>query len=287
MNGDNPPSPQTPPLLYPATPPAAPTRRRGWIVHLALLGAYPLSVAALSWKAGKLQGAPALGTGPRDLFIVCAIQMVSFGIIFGLAWLGSRASRDDLLLRWRGGFKVLLLGTIYSVGIRLLLGLILAVIVGILLATGAMNQESVMQFFKVNRPDVESLVDMNALKTNPAYFWLSITLVSFVVAGLREELWRSGFLAGMRAVWPRSFGTVGGQMLAAGVAAIIFGLGHLMQGMLAVGLTAVLGFALGAIMVSHRSIWPAVVAHGMFDATSFALLPLMLETTSNISKLTL
>jgi hypothetical protein len=26
-------------------------------------------------------------------------------------------------------------------------------------------------------------------------------------------------------------------------------------------------------MVLHRSIWPAVIAHGMFDATSMALLP--------------
>jgi membrane protease YdiL (CAAX protease family) len=40
-------------------------------------------------------------------------------------------------------------------------------------------------------------------------------------------------------------------------------------------LTAVLGFALGLIIVFHRSIWPAVLAHGMFDATTLALLPLL------------
>jgi hypothetical protein len=30
-------------------------------------------------------------------------------------------------------------------------------------------------------------------------------------------------------------------------------------------------------MVLHRSIWPAVIAHGMFDATTFALLPWVIE----------
>ncbi|MBM3841498.1 MAG: CPBP family intramembrane metalloprotease [Verrucomicrobia bacterium] len=48
---------------------------------------------------------------------------------------------------------------------------------------------------------------------------------------------------------------------------------HSMQGPVAVGLTTLLGFGLGVIMVLHRSIWPAVIAHGMFDATSLALLP--------------
>jgi membrane protease YdiL (CAAX protease family) len=39
----------------------------------------------------------------------------------------------------------------------------------------------------------------------------------------------------------------------------------------------ILGFLLGIIMVVHQSIWPAVIAHGMFDATSFALVPIALE----------
>jgi len=42
-------------------------------------------------------------------------------------------------------------------------------------------------------------------------------------------------------------------------------------------MTTLLGFGLGVIMVLHRSIWPAVIAHGMFDATSLALLPWLVE----------
>jgi hypothetical protein len=30
-------------------------------------------------------------------------------------------------------------------------------------------------------------------------------------------------------------------------------------------------------MVLHKSIWPAVIAHGMFDATTMALLPLVID----------
>jgi len=68
------------------------------------------------------------------------------------------------------------------------------------------------------------------------------------------------------------------------VAAVIFGLGHLPQGVLAVAMTGLLGFGLGVIMVLHRSIWPAVIAHGMFDATSLALIPWALEKLQELQK---
>jgi len=35
-------------------------------------------------------------------------------------------------------------------------------------------------------------------------------------------------------------------------------------------------------MVFHRSIWPAVIAHGAFDATTFALLPWLLEKLQSL-----
>jgi len=68
-----------------------------------------------------------------------------------------------------------------------------------------------------------------------------------------------------------------GRIWAVAIAAVVFGLGHLALGPLAVGAAALLGLGLGLIMVLHGSIWPAVFAHGMFDATTFALLPLALE----------
>ena len=60
-----------------------------------------------------------------------------------------------------------------------------------------------------------------------SFFWLTLTLVSFVVAGVREEMWRGGTLAGLRALWPRAFGSLGGQIAAVTLIAVIFDAGHL------------------------------------------------------------
>jgi membrane protease YdiL (CAAX protease family) len=73
-------------------------------------------------------------------------------------------------------------------------------------------------------------------------------------------------------VAPDVFGTRKGQYGAVFVAAIIFGLGHLPQGIGGVAVTAGLGFGLGWIMVRHQSAWEAILAHGFFDASTFAAL---------------
>jgi membrane protease YdiL (CAAX protease family) len=243
---------------------------------LVLIGAYPLVVGILGWDRSPANG-PALGHGARALLLVSFFELLIFAVVFGLAWLASRASRDDLLLRWRGGWLPVPLGIGYSIALRLLVALVAIVVVLFMLLTRLATPDGLQQFALAKRPDVGAIVDISALSHNPLYFWLTVTLVSFVLGGLREELWRSAVLAGMRSLWPQRFGSRAGQLFAVALAAIVFGLGHLVQGPIAVGLTAVLGFGLGAIMVLHRSIWPAVIAHGMFDATSLALLPWVLE----------
>lgn len=267
---------EVPPVINPVTAPTRGGRRRGWWVQLLLVGGYPLAVGALGWlRAGD--GQPALGRGVRGLLLVCGIELLVFGTVFGLAWLASRASLEDLWLRMRPRHWAVPLGIAYSVALRLGLGLLLAMTGVLLVVVQVVTPDDLQNFFKSNRPDVETLVDVEVLRGDPLYFWLTVTLVSFVVAGLREELWRSGLLASLRKLWPGVFGSTKGQWLAVGMAALIFGLGHAPQGVMAVGLTAFLGVGLGGIMVFHRSIWPAVVAHGMFDATTFALLPWAIE----------
>ena len=227
---------------------------------------------------------PALSGGSKGLLIVCAVELGIFGLVFGLAWLSSRASRDDLLWRWRGSYWTVPLGIGYSVAIRVALGMMAAAVAVVLMATGVVSMEGLQEFSLANRPQVEAIVDVQAMRHNPLYFWLTLTLVSFVVAGLREEVWRGALLAGLRVLWPRFFGSRAGQIGAAAIGAVIFGFGHLPQGVLAVFMTALLGFGLGVIMVLHRSIWPAVIAHGMFDATSLALLPWAMERLQEIQK---
>jgi membrane protease YdiL (CAAX protease family) len=58
----------------------------------------------------------------------------------------------------------------------------------------------------------------------------------------------------------------------AAFAAVVFGFGHTLQGSLAVLHAGLMGFGFGLIIIFHRSIWPAVIAHGLFDAISFALI---------------
>jgi membrane protease YdiL (CAAX protease family) len=248
-----------------------------WWVHLLLIGSYPLVLGLLSWSRATQRRAPALTHSARGLLMVSALELLTFGVLFLGAWLVSRASRDELLLRWRPGWWVVPLGIGYSVALRLGLLIVVVFVSVVLVVTNTLSPDQLQHTVKANQPDVGTLVDVPALRHNPAYLWLSMTLVSFVVAGLREELWRSGFLAGLRGLWPGAFGSTRGQFLGISVAAVLFGLGHLGQGALAAVMTGLLGLGLGAIMVLHRSIWPAVLAHGMFDATSFALLPFALD----------
>lgn len=174
------------------------------------------------------------------------------------------------------------LGIAYSVAIRIGLGLVAMVVVAILLAVRVSTPETLQEFASANRPDVETLVSLPALQNNPSYYWLTVTLVSFVVAGLREEVWRAGTLAAMRALWPRAFASGGGQFVAVMLIAVVFGAMHLSMGPIAAVLAGILGCFLGLIIVLHRSIWPAVVAHGLFDATTFAILPWAMEKLQQV-----
>ncbi len=263
---------EPPPVILPGPPPERQIKRWRWWIHLVVIGSYPLMLGLLSVIIGKGQG-PALSGNPKWLLIVCARELLMFGGIFLVGWIASRASRDDLLLRWRPGWWVFPLGIGYSLGLRLAVGVVMMLLGAILIATQVVTPDGLQSFVRDNQPEIKEVVDVSAMQNNPVYFWLTITVVSFLMGGLREEFWRAGLLAGLRVLWPRWFGSRGGQILGVGLAAIIFGIGHLYMGGLAVFMTAIIGFLLGLIMVLHRSIWPAAIAHGAFNATTMALLP--------------
>jgi len=268
----------SPPSILPT-----PVQRWRWWLHFLLIGSYPLLIGIAG--AGKIPGnAPALGESTRLLLITCTTELALFGALFFAAVWSSRVSWEGLLLRWRNGFWTVPLGIGYSIALRFALGILLGILVMILVVSGVVSMQKLQEFFVANRPDVEAVVDVSALRDNPVYFWLTITLVSFVVAGLREELWRAGFLAGMRGLWPKYFSARKGQLIAAALAAVVFGLGHAAQGSVAMCLTGLLGLGLGAIMIFHKSIWPAVIAHGMFDAASLAVLPWALDNLRQLHK---
>ena len=266
-----PPLESPPPHPLAAPVPGKSVSKLRWSIHLALMAAVPL-VAGFAGLLSHAEG-PALTHTVRGLLTVCAFEAAFVAVPLGLAWLASRATRDDLLLRWRPGPWVLPLGAVYSIVIRICVAVVMAVAIVIVMVSTGASGAHVQEFVVSHRPQVEKLVDINALSENSTYFWLSVVLVSFVIGGLREELWRSSFLAGLRSIWPKAFASTRGGIAAAGVAALFFGAAHYPQGVLAAGMISVIGFLLGSIMVLHRSVWPSVVAHGLFDAASVALLP--------------
>jgi membrane protease YdiL (CAAX protease family) len=64
-----------------------------------------------------------------------------------------------------------------------------------------------------------------------------------------------------------------GESIAIVLIGVAFGAAYLPMGALAAVAAGLIGIFLGIILIIHRSIWPAVIAHGLFDAT--ALLPLI------------
>jgi membrane protease YdiL (CAAX protease family) len=246
-----------------------------WWIHLILIGGYVVAAIPIGLLQHRRQ--PALLATTHGLLIVCAWEIGIFGVIFGLGWLASRASAGELLLKWRQGWWTVPLGIGYSIAMRIAVAIIVSLLVAILLLTGLVPRESLAHFSEQGRTAVERIVNVSAMRHNRAYFWLTVTVASFVLAGLREELWRSGTLAAMRALWPSLFEGRDGQIAAVALIAIVFGLAHLTLGLVPAAMAMILGFLLGIIMVVHQSIWPAVIAHGMFDATSFALVPIALS----------
>lgn len=270
-----------PPIPGESIPPGQTARWRWWI-HFIVLGAYPLLGVLVQLTTGRVSRGPALSGGVTGLLFVCGIELFCFSVFFLIAWLSSRASREQLMWTWRPGWWVVPLGAGYSIAIRFGLVVVAAVVMAVLAASQVVTPEKVQEYVTVNRPNIESMVSVPALQHDRAYYWLTLTLVSFVVAGLREEIWRAGTLAAMRVLWPRAFGSRIGQCAAIALIAVAFGAMHLRMGILAAAGAGVLGLLLGLIIVLHKSIWPAVLAHGFFDATTLAILPYWIEKAGHL-----
>ena len=239
-----------------------------WWVHLAVLAAFPLIVGVTGLlRINRIRGPALPGTVP-GLLIVCAFEAAFFGVLFGIAWIASRAGARQLMLKWRGGGMPFVWGLGYSVALRGGIAVVAMIGVTVWFAISGAHASDLARI----QSHADRMVNPKAIVGNPAYLILLVTLVSFVVAGLREELWRAAMLAGIGTLFPRFFATLHGRVSAVLAVALIFGMGHTAQGFAGVVVTALLGAGLGGIMLRHRSIWEAVFAHGFFDASSFLLL---------------
>ncbi|MGV3772951.1 MAG: CPBP family intramembrane glutamic endopeptidase [Verrucomicrobiales bacterium] len=253
--------------------------RWAWAIHLILFVGYVLGIGLIgASQDGNAEGKneSILPATSSALINVAIGEIVMFSIVVLLALAFSRANWRQMLLSWKNGLKPVLFGAVYSVGLRVAI----AILTFLLLLPAFIKDDKDLKSAEDLRPKTENLINPKALQ-DPVYLALTMTVISFVVAGLREEFWRAGVLAGLRGVAPRLFGSKKGQYIGVILAAIVFGLGHLPQGAGGAIMTGALGIGLGIIMVRHQSIWEAVMAHGFFNATSFALLFMMVKYFPN------
>ncbi len=245
-------------------------------MSLLLIGFYPALLSllghVLSWRA-KGKGGSALPSSTRGLVLYVSLDLAIFGLFWLLGWAFSRATKDELLLRWRDGWKPIIQGFGYALGLRLaiMVGFIfLLIVAGIVLSLAGTDPQSFAHLIQKNQPKTDALFPKGAL-SNPLYLLLSTTFLSFVAAGLREELWRSACLAALRHLLPDSWQDRARWIGAIVLSSVIFGLGHVYQGSVGAVLAGFIGAGLGVLTWRNRSIWPSVWAHGFFDATSFLL----------------
>ncbi len=276
--------PEPPPILPSEGPspsgvplsPALPIWRHG--VAFVLLGCYPLLLSVISRvmdEAGlkPSQGATLLPAELADLWISAAENLFVFGVWFALAAGLGRIGLKQLQANRPPGPMSVVWGIGWSIGLRLGIAVLLFLVIGIVLLTHGIKDLN-MDFVQNLRPKVENLVSPESLR-NPWYLFTNVTLISFVLAGLREELWRAGMIAAGLNLLPVRWKGTKGQVVLVLISSIIFGLAHLPQGWGGVVMTGILGLGLGSILLIHRSLWVAVLAHGFFDASTFVVLWLL------------
>lgn len=90
--------------------------------------------------------------------------------------------------------------------------------------------------------------------------WWQLALVA-AAAGFGEELMFRGLLQGGIA---EAIGKPAGPWIALGIASLVFGVFHWLNTTYAL-LAAVAGLYIGWLLIATGSIWPPIVAHGLYD----------------------
>jgi uncharacterized protein len=79
-----------------------------------------------------------------------------------------------------------------------------------------------------------------------------------LTAGITEEVLFRGFVTWYCAAWT-------GLVVAVLLSAVLFGIGHVYQGVRQIPKTALAGLVLAAIVIAGGSLWPAIVLHTVMD----------------------
>lgn len=252
----------------------SPVARWRWLVALVLCLSYILVPTLLNNLQSPGEGAAKLPANSFQLVFFGAIQMAIFGVFWLLFWLFSRANREQLFWQNPRPWAAFGWGLAYSIGLRLLLAAIVVALATFFVIVAGVKPDQFSDFVVKNRFPTEKLVAPKALQ-DPIYVGLMTTYIAFVIAALREELWRAATLAALLQLFPASWHPNRKWAGAILVSSLVFGLGHWYQGWIGVCATTILGAGLGWSFWRHKSLWPAFWAHGLIDATTFLALAAM------------
>ncbi|HWF19122.1 MAG TPA: hypothetical protein VG754_07635, partial [Verrucomicrobiae bacterium] len=173
----------TPPIISEVGAETKTVSRGRWWIHLGVLTIFPLvpAVMGLVYRQSHHTILPKTVGG---LLGIALFELMFFVLLFGFAWLASRANADQLLLHWRRGVLPVVLGFAYSFALRLaIMVLLVAVVFAWWLLTAihngfqnGINPTDIQQF----RPQTEQLINAQALVNSPIYLVICLTLISFV-----------------------------------------------------------------------------------------------------------
>lgn len=104
-----------------------------------------------------------------------------------------------------------------------------------------------------------------------------IAVLFALFVGIHEEVLFRGFiLSRLRAL-------TGSTVAAVITSSIVFGLLHGYQGAVGVVQTTTVGLVLATLAARFRTIWPAILAHGLFDTITLVLLPLLGDSLQELA----
>ncbi len=178
---------------------------------------------------------------------------------FGLAIQMSQVAFAWLLIRWRGE-------TLADIGLKRPQSWPRTIAIGILLAAIFF----VGIYFSEKAGYHRDLSRFAALQGN---LRLTLFMIFYVLigAGFYEEFMFRGFL--MQGLAMCFGGSRGAWATACAIQGILFGLSHAYQNPLGMLITGTLGILLAILVfVSGRNLWPAIIAHGLFDASRSVLI---------------
>lgn len=232
----------TPSTAPPADPRSLAPVAPAW--HTAILLLYLGGFSWLSASSAPEEGAVPLVSRPVIYLTVLGFQWILFGITYWGLRLHGVSIGSILSYRWKGwsgAWRCFLLAAACWI----------ATFLGVAQALDATGMRDLAQVRRV----VEMIVPRGPLE-------LAIWTAVAMTAGFVEEVVFRGYLQRQFTAWTRN------HIAGIALSALVFGVGHLYQGVSSAVLILVIGFCFSLTAYASRSLVPGILAHAWEDLFS-------------------